>query len=121
MSVVIRDPFGDPKSARVRRPRKVPRPQLDRPQALHVPHVKEFVRRSFQGLLVSRRVRQLTRLNNLCGSDVFHSIARVAIVREMDQESVRIKLRRSPHRRLSAHNLFQVAHQRRPFAGFFSE
>ena len=48
MAVVIRDAFGDPETTRVRRPGEIPWPQLDRPQSLYVPDMKELMRDGVQ-------------------------------------------------------------------------
>ena len=120
MPVVVRDAFRDPKAARVRRAGEIPWPQLNRPQTLHVPHVKEFMRNCIERLFIRTRVAELARLNNFCRRQVLHAVARVSIVRKMNQKRVRIELGLSPHRRFRAHNFFDVAHQRGALATFAS-
>ena len=52
---------------------------------------------------------------------MFHAVARVAIIREVNQKSVRVEFRRSPHRRFSAHDLLDVAHQCRTLTTFATQ
>src|SRR5882724_4663019 len=98
MTVIVCNAFSDPKAARVRRPRKIPRPKLNRPQSLDVPHVKEFMRDRIKRLFIGTGVTERARLNDLSRRQVLHAIARVSVVRKVKQKGVRIELGWSPHR-----------------------
>src|SRR4029079_9588914 len=52
---------------------------------------------------------------------MFHSISGTIVGGEMQEERVLLKLRRSPHRYLRAHDPLDVLHERRTFAAFVTE
>src|SRR4030095_14170671 len=95
VAVIVCDAFSDPKSTRMRRPREIPRTQLNRPQTLYVPHVKEFVRGGGESFFKLPWIGELAGQNDLRRRQVFHPVARVAVVRGVNEESGRLKFRPS--------------------------
>src|SRR5215213_2533937 len=52
---------------------------------------------------------------------MLHSISGTIVGGEMKQERVLLKLRRPPHRHLSAHDLLDILHECGPLAAFVTE
>ena len=110
MAVVICDAFGDPEIARVRRPRKIPWTQLDRSQPLHIPDMKKLVGNRVERLFIHFRISQRAWHDDLGRHQVLHAVAGMTVGGEVNQESVRLELRRAPHRGFGPHDLFNIAH-----------
>ena len=84
MTVIIGDAFSDPQSSSVGWPREIPRSKLNRPQTLHIPHMKELVRDRVQSLLIGSRVGEGAWLNDLRRRQVLHAVPRLTIAREVN-------------------------------------
>ena len=74
MPVIIGDAFRDPQTTRIRRAREIPGTKFNRPQPLHVPDMKKFVRDRVECLFVDGGIDKFARHDNLRGSQVFHTV-----------------------------------------------
>src|SRR5688572_15210309 len=121
MTVVGGETFGYPQRACAEWSREVPWSKFNRTQSLDVPDVKEFVRHSAECFVVNAGFSECSGLDDLRRGEMFHAVARVIVGGVVNQKGIFRKLRRPPHRHLRAHDLLDVAHERRALAAFWSK